>query len=245
MFYIALCDDDSRYMEYLKKMLIGRAGLNPDAVLFYEYASGEELVKDFSRNIPYHLLILDMEMEQLDGDDTAREFRKKHPDALLVFCSGEFQPTVKSFEANAFRYLLKSYGSDEMAGELKVIIEEMEKRKCVPKIAVSYRDRTDFVRASDILYASIRKYGSHVHVYDGVSKKVNQLICNKSVSELYRELENFNFAYAHKSYFVNLQYVSNISNHQIELIDGTILTISKSKEKRFRESLALYLAGKY
>ena len=120
MYHIALCDDDLHYIEYLKKLLIGRVGMNSEEVLFYEYTSGEELVSDFKQNIPYHLLILDMEMKQLDGDDTAREFRRKYPEALLVFCSGERQPTVKSFEANAYRYLLKSYGSDELSQELEL-----------------------------------------------------------------------------------------------------------------------------
>lgn len=105
-------------------------------VMFYKYSSGEELIKSFDENIPFHLLILDMQMRKLDGDETAREFRKKYPHAVLVFCSGVCNPTVKSFEANAYRYLMKEYDNDRMKKELKTIVEELKRREATPSVSI-------------------------------------------------------------------------------------------------------------
>lgn len=245
MYHIALCDDDLHYIEYLKKLLIGRVGMNSEEVLFYEYTSGEELVSDFKQNIPYHLLILDMEMKQLDGDDTAREFRRKYPEALLVFCSGERQPTVKSFEANAYRYLLKSYGSDELSQELEVIIAEMKKRETEIRIAISYRKETRLIKISDILYVTTRKNGSSIYKYNRAKKEVEVFYSSQSISSVYSKMDKNSFIFAHNSYFVNLKYVTEVIGHQVGLIDETKLSISRSKEKAFKTAWTVYLARKY
>ena len=74
------------------------------------------------------LLILDMELGGIDGDETARLFRDKLKDAVLVFCSGVRTPTVKSFKVTPYRYLLKSYSDVQFVSELKEILEEVGKK---------------------------------------------------------------------------------------------------------------------
>ena len=245
MYCIALCDDDLRYTDYIERLLIDWVGMSPDEVLFYEYASGEEMVKDFDKNIPFNLLILDMEMKQLDGDDTAREFRKKYPNTLLVFCSGERLPTVKSFEANAYRYLLKGYKSDELAKELTIIVDEMKRRELEPRIAINYRNETRLIKMSDILYVATRKNGSSVYIYNGSKKVTESFASNQLIGSIYNEIDKNTFSYAHNSYFINLRYVTGVTDHQVGLIDRTILSVSRSKEKAFKEAWTVYLASKY
>ena len=245
MYYVAICDDDLNFADYIEKILVGRVGMNPNDVKFYKYSSGEDLVKTLDEGIPYHLLILDMQMKQLDGDATAKEFRKKYPYAVLVFCSGVCHPTVKSFEANAYRYLMKEYDSDRMERELKVIVEEVKKREATPSVLISYRNNNIFVVPEDILYVSIRKHGSTVYLYDRASKETTEHLCSKSISDLFDEVGNFRFAYAHNSYFANLGYVTGIMNNEVKLIDGSTLTMSRSMEKNFREALTTYLSGRY
>lgn len=245
MINIAICDDDLHFADYIEKILIGRVDADPDAFKFYKFGSGEELVKSFEKRIPFHLLILDMQMKKMDGDETAREFRKKYPHAVLVFCSGVCHPTVKSFEANAFRYLMKEYDSDRMEKELKVIVEELRKRESTRSVAISYRNETILAAPEDVLYVSIRKHGCNIVLYDRANKKVSEHICNQSISDLFDELGTFRFAYAHNSYFVNLGYVVGIASNEVKLADGTVLAISKSREKMFKEALAIYLADRY
>lgn len=49
------------------------------------------------------------------------------------------------------------------------------------------------------------------------------------------------FAYAHNSYLINLEYVEKYSGSQIQLSDGSILTVSRSKEKGFDDAFHEYL----
>ena len=113
MYYIAICDDNSDFIRYMKNMLL-KSGLKNEEVFFYEYNSGEELIKSINTCDKIDLLILDMQMKKLDGNGTARLFRNQFPSSVMVFCSGVYLPTVESFETTPFRYLLKEYTDERM-----------------------------------------------------------------------------------------------------------------------------------
>lgn len=105
MYHIAICDDSKKYILYLRDIL-KEVECNIDYKIF-EYSSGEELVRNLDRGINYDLLILDMQLGRMDGDETAKIFRTRFPYTVLVFCSGVRQPTIQSFKATPFRYILK------------------------------------------------------------------------------------------------------------------------------------------
>lgn len=245
MYYIAICDDDWHFADYIEKLLIRRSVVNDGQAKFYKFTSGEEFVKSFNKDIPFDLLVLDMQMEKMDGDVTAREFRKKYPHAVLVFCSGVCHPTVKSFEVNAYRYLMKSYNSDRLAVELKIVFEEVQRRKHIPRILLSYRNETMIASQEDILYVSIRKHGTTVYLYDRIKQTTKEQVCNKDLTAFSQELDSFGFAYAHNSYIINLSHVVGYVDNAVQMADGTVLSISRSREKQFKEALSSYLSNKY
>lgn len=108
MYNIVICDDDINFITYMKEMIL-QCGLSQQEVEFYDALSGEECIHVVQRMGSCDLLILDMQMEGMDGHTTAKCFRKSFPDSLLVFCSGVLQPTDESFKVTPFRYLQKSY----------------------------------------------------------------------------------------------------------------------------------------
>ena len=106
MYDIAICDDDNHFVEYMERMII-KSGLAREEAVFHKYHSGEELTQACSQLSKVDLLILDMKMEGMDGDGTARLFRSYFPASVLVFCSGVCNTTEKSFEEEHYRYVLK------------------------------------------------------------------------------------------------------------------------------------------
>ena len=186
-----------------------------------------------------------MKMEGMNGDDTAIEFRKKYPHTIIVFCSGLCFPTVKSFEVNAYRYLLKKYCTDKMINELNVIVDELHRRGEAHTVSLTYRNETSFILQDDILFITKRKHGSSVFLYDRGIKQSKERVCNKTVSQLYDEIDPFLFAYAHNSYFVNMQHVIGFKINEVKLVDGTVLNISRSKEREFKNKMAIYLSNRY
>lgn len=91
----------------------------------------------------------------------------------------------------------------------------------------------------DILFISRDKHKSKVHVVEdaihyGFEKNVS---CKMTLYEMYEILKNYGFEFAHNSYLVNLKYVIRKTSTELELIDGTRLSISRSKENSFTDAL--------
>ncbi|PXV95627.1 LytTR family two component transcriptional regulator [Lachnotalea glycerini] len=246
MFHIAICDDEKRFIQYMKN-IIYNAGLKRGEVIFYEFSSGEEFIDYLKETASFDLLILDMQLKNMDGNETAKEFRKVFPTTTLVFCSGVCMPTVRNFETIPFRYLLKGYTDERMRFEMKTIINEMINKKVEPFIIGNNHYNLVKLRPSDILYIAIAKRGSCIHICPNIIEyKFEENITSKEkIESLYNLLKDYGFAYAHNSYIVNLKYIKKVTTTELQLVDDTKLTISRSKAKNFREEFAKVLAKKY
>lgn len=136
MYHIAICDDDINYIYYIEKMLY-QAGIEKSNCNFYRFTSAKNFIQKMNEMTAIDLLILDIQIPDMDGNQIAQIFREHFPVSVLVFCSGVYLPTVQSFEPNPFRYLLKEYTDSKMISELKTIIHEMEIKKIEPYILSS------------------------------------------------------------------------------------------------------------
>lgn len=237
MYYIGICDDDAVFIKYIERLF----GETQEAIEFLEYLSGEELICDMQKRTAYDLLVLDMQMPGMDGNETAKEFRKQFPNTLLVFCSGVCLPTVESFETTPYRYWLKEYTEERMQQEICDVLCKMKTSKMLPYIMGRRKNQIVKLSPEQIYYISIAKRGTVLHC--GTTE--DQYTSQKKLIEFYEELRQVGFAYAHNSYIVNLKYVTVVGAKELELANGEKLTISRARVKEFRKAFAISLAQKY
>ena len=100
MIEIAVCDDETIIREQIRQFVRNRV---PDSHIEV-YAAGEELL---AANRSFDLVFLDIQMEGLNGMDTARALRTKKADTILIFVTGLKEYVFEAFDVSAFHYLLK------------------------------------------------------------------------------------------------------------------------------------------
>lgn len=218
MYRIGICDDDAVFTKYIER-LFKEEGIEAE---FYEYLSGEELVQDVKERDSFDLLVLDVMMPGMDGNETAKEFRTQFPNTLLVFCSGVCLPTVESFEATPYRYWLKEYTEEKMKSEIKNVLQKMEKNRKPSPFVMVKKGTVFYCAGENEVYTSARK-----------------------LAEIYEQLKEFGFVYAHNSYIVNLRHIVVVSLKELELRNGQKLTVSRSRAKEFRKAFVADVAQKY
>ena len=76
MFNIAICDDDTFFIDYIEKVIVEVNGSDKD-INFYEYTKGKVFLWDVEDGMDIDLLILDIKLDDAMGDQVAVEFRKK------------------------------------------------------------------------------------------------------------------------------------------------------------------------
>lgn len=237
MYYIGICDDDPVFIEYIKRLICAE----DEHVEYYEYLSGKELIQDMQKRERYDLMILDVCLPDMDGNETARKFREQFPDTLLVFCSGVCMPTTESFESTPYRYWLKEYTEERMTREVQGVLAKLRQNRVAPYIMGRRNNQIVKLPTERISHIAITRSGSVIYCGNLKEKYSSQ----KKVAELYEQLKDFGFVYAHNSYIVNLKHVAVAGPKELELMSGEKLTISRSRAKDFLKRFAIELAGKY
>ena len=124
MYKIAICDDDKNYREKIEKVIETEGILPKSEIRFYEYESGKELLEN--ADILHDLVFMDMRMPGLDGNKSVLKLREYNRAAILVFCSGYFEPTPDSINiGQPFRYIMKDlHDRRDEYGTLSINVEE-------------------------------------------------------------------------------------------------------------------------
>ena len=97
---VAIVDDEKVIREQIKKLTVK---YEPDCnVIAYE--TGEELLAEGKK---LDVVFLDIQMEGMNGIDTARALREKQEDMVVIFITGVKEYVFEAFDVSAFHYLLK------------------------------------------------------------------------------------------------------------------------------------------
>lgn len=97
---VAIVDDEKVIREQIKKLTVK---YEPDCnVIAYE--TGEELLAEGKK---FDVVFLNIQMEGMNGIDTARTLREKQEDMVVIFITGVKEYVFEAFDVSAFYYLLK------------------------------------------------------------------------------------------------------------------------------------------
>lgn len=236
---IAICDDDKRYRKTIREIVEHENSLPENEIRFYEYESGNELLKH--TDILHELVFIDIRMPGLDGNQTALKLRNYNKDAVLIFYSSYFEPTVDSINfGQPFRYIMKDLHDTSLRREIEAIMTEV-KRRFLNDYAVTVTSAGKIIRihVENILYVSRAKRGCVITIVKEQEKETVR--CREAFGELCEQLKDQGFAQAHYSYIVNLEKVEGLERGVLRLKCGIELNVSRAKKEEFTEALFEYL----
>ena len=85
MLSIAICDDEEYFRTTEKKLISKYMARKNCECMIDMYESGKELLALRSAISQYNIIFLDVNMEEIDGIETAKEIRKISKDVFIVF----------------------------------------------------------------------------------------------------------------------------------------------------------------
>ncbi|WP_284139179.1 MULTISPECIES: LytTR family DNA-binding domain-containing protein [unclassified Virgibacillus] len=233
--------DDERYA---REELIFLLAAHPSIQIIGEADTGEEAIMKIMQLQP-DVVFLDVEMPKMDGLEVARSLLNLKRVPFIVFATAYPQFAAEAFRINALDYLLKPYDPAQLEQSVQRLENKLitdggkETVSTVGKLAVEAEGEIAYLSLVDILY-----------IYR--DDKVTRIITKKgkySIKATLKELESrltaFSFFRIHKSYLVNLTYISKLSpwfNGAYELeLDGlkTKLPVSRNYVKELRNRLEL------
>ena len=107
---IAVCDDSGADARMIAAMTREWADARDTAVRISSFSSAEAFLFQWEEEKDFDLLLLDIEMEKMDGVTLARRIRKENEAVQIVFITGYMEYIAEGYEVAALHYLLKPVG---------------------------------------------------------------------------------------------------------------------------------------
>lgn len=225
----------------------------PDSTI-QEADSGASALELISSQ-PFDLLFIDINLNDMEGTTLAAAAQKILPDAQIVFATAYSQYAVKAFELGVDNYILKPFDPDRVRRVLeKCRRSAASAASAAPaasaspaasalssdRLAINTNRKILLLDIRQIVYLETEGRGCILHTTAG---KYND---NQLLGEFEKRLNPHGFYRIHKSYLVNLNYISELfpwANNSLALkmqgFERDILPVSREKVKNLRQLLGL------
>ena len=206
MLRILLVDDDAGSMEIAKRAL----GLFPNADVVGTAASGMEAI-EFVRDNPVDLVLLDIEMDEMNGFELASYIHNHYPQVQYVFVTGHTDFALDGYSYQPLSFLIKPISISRLERVLELAEERChtkpEQELPEKQIGLHVDSRLEIISVSDVAY--LETAGRKVRV---VCKDGRVLETTESMKKLYQVFEDYGFYRSHQSFVVQLALIESISS---------------------------------
>lgn len=234
MLRIAVCEDEKLQRKTLKDYISKIFNEISKEYELIEFESGEELLSNYPRDLD--ILLLDIQMGDINGMDTARKLREFDNNVEIIFITGVWEYVQEGYEVKAYRYLIKPVDFENFKKQFNSCINNIEKSSKAD-IIVIYKGETNKINVSSIVYIETEGRNTIIHTKNGSYKS------NSGINKLEKELENKSFIRCHNSFLINLDYINKICQSSVKLGDYEI-TVSRHKMKELKLRFTSFLGDK-
>jgi two-component system, LytTR family, response regulator len=218
---------------------------SPEITIVGSYGTLKEAKLGIEKLNP-DIVFLDVLMPQESGLNLWKYF--PHPTFHVVFTTAHTQYAIQAIRLSALDYLLKPIDPNE----LKLVIEKIhwqarekkiDQRLSVleanlkeitenSKIVLPTHDSLIVVNVADIIRCQSDDVYTHIYLKDGT-----HYLISKILKEYEKMLPKSLFLRVHHSHIINLnlikRYIKGITS--VELVDGSIVPVSKERKERLIE----------
>ena len=214
---IAICDDSAADRAYVTDMVNRWSAVVGHAVHLDAFDSAESFLFHYADESDYDILLLDIEMEAMDGVTMAKQLRKDNEAVQIIFITGYTDYIAEGYEVAALHYLVKPVKEEKLFSVLDRAAEKLRKNEKVLHFEIS----GEMVRVPvyQIRYAEVMANYVTIHAAEDVTVKM-------TLGDLEKELDE-RFYRAGRSIIVNLTQISRVTKAEIKLSDGTVIPLPR------------------
>ncbi len=231
MIRIAICDDEKHMSDHIRAMASDFFRKKNREIRLRTFLSGEELL-NYDGQID--ILFLDIQMNGVDGLETARKLRAGKFRGFLIFITVLKEMVFQSFEVQAYDYLVKPvdekqfektmerlFASMQNVGEDSLLVQQGYERRIVPK--------------DEIVFCEV------------IDRKIYLNLASGEVVDYYERIENLEtkldsyFFRCHRSYLINLKHLKGYKNGTAYMDNNKEVPVSRLRSKEFSGVVLQYM----
>ena len=230
---IAICDDEKEYRDFILKHI--SSYFNERLIDFkaYEFESGEDLL---SSNKMFDIVFLDIEMEELNGIQTAKELNRINKNTVIFIITAYQKYLDDAMDLNVFRYIDKPIHPNRLYNGLDKAIEQINNNK------ITFRTRDNGIVTllkSEIVFVEVKIRTVYVTTAD------RQYVAREKMTFFRENLTATYFAVPHMSYIINFNFVKNYYRDHVLMITGHTISVAPKKQNEIKKKFVQFLGEGY
>ncbi|MBQ7306330.1 MAG: response regulator transcription factor [Clostridia bacterium] len=213
---VVIADDDEGMRLIERRMIEKVEGFE----LVGEAKDGEELL-DMVEELRPQIVFLDVEMPGKTGVECGRIIQDMDPSIVMIFATAHDQYMGDAFEVYAFDYLIKPFKVDRVLKTLERARDRIGRvdeeaplpvppkaapRAATGRLMLHHKEGVSFINMNDILLVQRENRATVIYTLGN-----GRYVTGDSLGDTEARLDPSVFFRCHKSYIINLNYISNIT----------------------------------
>jgi len=221
-------------------------------------ADSAETARQVLRVEQVDVLFLDIAMPGETGFDLLESIKEKN--YLVVFVTAYQEYSLRALKANAIDYLLKPLDIEELKNcvsklqhfknslqqdpqirqvykdSLTNFSDQVANQQQINKIVIYHYQGFDIIDIDDIIYVEADSSYTIFHMKDN-----RKVVASRHMKEFEDVLKNKSFFRTHKSYIINLSYLSHystVNGYFAVMQDGSSISVSRRKVEDFLHAVS-------
>lgn len=228
---VLICDDENTNLDMLKKHITEYAEAHALNANIFATDTSKEIL---NYNTVYDLAFLDIQMPDVDGITIAKELKERNEKVVIFFVTAFDEYQDEAMDLHAFRFFEKPFDVQRLYASLDKALQYIDETYIDLFLYNGGEDKKILV--DDIVY--IRRDNRKVILR---TKDGKEYVTRRDLNQWMEELPNTFFYQVHKSFLVNLHYITKNSYSVIWLNDTIEIPVASRKQVAFHKYWFQYL----
>lgn len=200
-------------------------------ITIQQFSSGTELLQ-YNKTID--ILFLDIQMDYINGMETARKLRNRKFKGFIIFITILKEMVFQSFEVQAYDYLLKPITEKQFDKTMERLFTSIQNAN-EANLLIQKGHESRIISIEDIVYCEI------------IDRKVYLHLSSSEILDFYDRIENLekklnnNFFRCHRSFLINLKHLKSYKNGIAYMENGQEIPVSRLRSKTFSNVILQYM----
>ncbi len=230
---IAICDDEKEYRHLILQHIKFYFNEHLIDLEAFEYENGEALLLS---NEIFDMVFLDIEMNELNGIQTAKELNKRNKNTVIFIVTAYQKYLDDAMDLNVFRYIDKPIQSKRLYNGLDKAIDLINNNE------IAFKTRDDGIvtlHKNDIVFVEVKRKTVYVTTLE------KQYIAREKMTFFKERLSATYFAIPHVSYVINFNFVKKFQRNQVFMKTGHTISIAPKKQIEIKKKFMQFMGEGY
>lgn len=228
---IAVVEDDLTCCRQMDEYLIRYTRETGEEFSTQVFRDGEDILRNYRAE--YDVILMDIQMEHMNGMTTAEEIRKLDGEVVIIFITSLASYAIKGYAVNALDYIVKPVSYYAFSQSLCRALGQL-RRRTRSYLLVNYKNIAQKIDSAGVHFIEVDGHNLVYHTADG------DITAPGAMRDVETKLKGSPFFRCNKGYLVNMAHVDCVIEDDA-VVHGVRLQISRAKKRAFMDALNRYI----